>query len=174
MNGQESVFIDRGRWLYRFNLDAGNIVISRSRRGGQYLAAPEVWRCISELGVTDAFIVTVDGVWLPFVEVGEGRHRWALAARPTLAEAEDTVRHFLATLADAMTASARFQAGEAKASTGSNGLVTVGADRQRLRTPVVPVAQAETADVEKALAQARARRDNGGWELIYNKPRAHR
>lgn len=76
MNGESSVHIDRGHWLYRFALDAGNIAIYRARRAGQSLAPAEVWRCLAVLGVSDAFVVPVQGSWQPFIELGDGRHRW--------------------------------------------------------------------------------------------------
>ena len=86
MNGESSVHIDRGHWLYRFALDAGNIAIYRARRAGQSLAPAEVWRCLAVLGVSDAFVVPVQGSWQPFIELADGRHRWALEKRPTLDE----------------------------------------------------------------------------------------
>lgn len=162
MNGQESVYIDRGRWLYRFSLDSGTIAISRSRRSGQYLASPEVWRCVAEIGVSDVMVVPVSGGWQAFVELGEGRHQWALAQRPTLEEAERVARHVLATLADSIASCPRLQAAEPSAETGSFHL------------PGLPVSPVEDEAVETALAQARAQREAEGWELVYNRPRAHR
>ncbi len=75
MNGESSVHIDRGHWLYRFALDAGNIAIYRARRAGQSLAPAEVWRCLAVLGISDVFIVAVPGSCQPFIELGDGRHR---------------------------------------------------------------------------------------------------
>ena len=102
MNGESSVHIDRGRWLYRFALNTDNIAIYRARRAGQDLAPVEVWRSLAQLGISDAFIVPVAGGWQPFIELTESRQRWALAKRASMAEAEGSTRHFLGTLADAM------------------------------------------------------------------------
>lgn len=164
MNGQESVYIDRGRWLYRFTLDAGSISISRSQRAGQYLAAPDVWRCVTEVGVTDVLIVPVAGGWQPFVELAEGRHRWALAQRATLAEAEQTAAHLLGVLADSISRNPKFQsANDAPAN-----------DAAAIRLPDVPAEPAESEAVEAALAHARAEREAWGWEMVYNRHRAPR
>ena len=61
MNGESSVQIDRGRWLYRFALNTDSISIYRARRAGQDLAPVEVWRSLALLGISDAFIVPVAG-----------------------------------------------------------------------------------------------------------------
>lgn len=163
VNGQESVYIDRGRWLYRFSLDSGVIAISRLRRSGQYLVSPEVWRCVAELGVSDVLIVPVPGGWQAFVELAEGRHRWALARRPTLDESEQGARHLLGTMADAIAGHAKLRPD--RAGTPANNTI---------RLPGLPAEPAEDAVVEAALAQARAERQAEGWELVYNRERAHR
>lgn len=164
MNGQESVYIDRGRWLYRFNLDAGAISISRSERAGQHLAAPDVWRCVAELGVSDVFVVAVPGGWQPFVELAEGRHRWALARRATLPDAEQTASHFLGLLADSIAHNAKFQ----------SALSRGPDDAAAIRLPSVPREPLENDMVEVALAHARAERDAVGWETVYNRRRVAR
>lgn len=163
MNGQEPIFVDRGQWLYQFELDAENITIARTARCGQYLASPELWRCIAQVGVTDAFVVPSGDGWQPFIELGEGRQRWALAQRPTLAEAEETATHFLAVLADAVAHFARLQASaEAGGSAPGAGLPKPG-----------PF-PSESPAIEQALADAREERQAEGWELVYNRPRASR
>lgn len=164
MNGQEPIFIDRGRWLYHFDLNADNITIARTARSGQYLAAPDVWRCIAQLGVTDAFIVPAGGGWQPFIELAEGRQRLALAQRASLAEAEGTARHFLAAIADAVAHFAKLQ-GPREVAPG---------DSLAFEVPSPGAIPAEEAAIEAALAQARAQRESEGWELVYNRPRAHR
>ena len=95
MNGEGSVPVDRGHWLYRFEIDAGTIAIYRSRRAGQDLVGPDVWRCLAALSVSDAFILQVRSGWQAFIELADGQEHWALAARLTAAEAEQAARHFL-------------------------------------------------------------------------------
>ncbi len=165
MNGESSVHIDRGRWLYRFALDAGNIAIYRSRRAGQSLVPAEVWRALAVLGVSDAFIVPLAGAWAPFIEVAEGRQRWALERRPTLEQAELATRHFLGSLADAIAHSPQLR---------SAALDKDSPEAKALRPPLPPVAPAEDAAAEDALSRARAAREAEGWELIYSRQRASR
>ena len=88
MNGEGSVHIDRGRWLYRLTLDTGSIAIYRTERAGQSLAPAEVWRCLAALGVTDAFVVSVDGGFQPFIELSDTREQWALERRASREDAE--------------------------------------------------------------------------------------
>lgn len=159
MNGQGSLYVDRGQWLYRFTLDSGSIAISRARRAGQYLVVPDVWRRVAELGVTDALIVSVNGSWQVFLELAEGRHRWALAPRGTLEEAEECARYVLMTLADSIAGNPRFQGPE-------------GTPASMAKLPGLPGTPTEGQDVEEALAQARSQREADGWELVYNRPRA--
>jgi hypothetical protein len=163
VNGQEPIFVDRGRWLYQFELDAENITIARTTRSGQYLASPELWRCVAQVGVTDAFVVPCGDGWQPFIELAEGRQRWALAQRATLAEAEETATHFLAVLADAVAHFATLQA-------SAEGVPSAdGAD-----LPAPGPFPSEGPAVEQALADAREQRQADGWELVYNRPRASR
>ena len=117
VNGEGSVQIDRGRWLYRLTLDAGNIAIYRTERAGQALVPAEVWRFLASLGISDAFIVPVEGGWQPFIELSDARERWALERRNSMEEAEAVARHFLGTLADALThaAQGRFSLGRRRA-----------------------------------------------------------
>ncbi|MGH9107028.1 MAG: hypothetical protein ACRDZX_14590 [Acidimicrobiales bacterium] len=164
MNGEGSVQIDRGQWLYRFSLDTDNIAIHRARRSGQDLAPPEAWRCVAVLGVSDAFVVAAPGGWQPFVELADERQRWALEVRATKEEAEDAVTHLLGTLADAVAHAAQTRAGIGEKET--DGVV--------LRAPEPPPAPAEGAAIEEALAEAEAERTAAGWELIYCRQRANR
>ncbi|MDA8302634.1 MAG: hypothetical protein M0005_14105 [Actinomycetota bacterium] len=162
MNGEGQVQIDRGRWRYRFALDSDNIAIYKSRRAGQGLAPEEAWRNLAALGISDAFVVPVPGGWQPFVEVGDGRQRWVLQKRMTLAEAEATASHFLLSLADAIVNAAPPLASEKE--DGS----------QSLHVPEPPPAPAEEKAAEAALAHARTKRESAGWELIYSRQRAAR
>jgi hypothetical protein len=164
VNGESSVHIDRGHWLYRFALDTGNIAIYRARRAGQSLAPAEVWRCVAVLGVSDAFIVPVEGAWQPFIELSEGRQRWALERRATLEEAQATARHFLGTLADAVSHAAQSQ----------GPLAEKDPDFKALRAPVPPAAPAEEGAAEAVLTKAVRAREASGWELIYSRQRALR
>ena len=164
MNGESSVHIDRGHWLYRFALDAGNIAIYRARRAGQSLAPAEAWRCLAVLGVSDVFIVAVAGSWQPFIELGDGRHRWALEKRPTLEEAQGGARHFLGTLADAISNAAQAQ----------GPLGEKDPEAKALRAPVPPGAVPEDAATDAVLAKARSAREASGWELIYSRQRVLR
>jgi hypothetical protein len=165
VNGESSVHIDRGRWLYRFALDAGNIAIYRSRRAGQGLVPAEVWRALAVVGVSDAFIVPVTGGWAPFIEVAEGRQRWALERRPTLEQAEMATRHLLGSLADAIAHSPQLRPPSLDKDSGEG---------KALRPPAPPAAPTEDAAVEDALVRARAAREAEGWELIYSRQRASR
>lgn len=164
MNGESSVQIDRGRWLYRFALHTESISIYRSRRAGQELASADAWRCLALLGVSDAFIVPAPGGWQPFIELADGVQRWALERRPSVEEAEASTRHFLASLADS-TAHA-FQA--------RGGLTDKEAEDKALRVASPPEPPEEEPAVEALLAQACSARAAGGWELIYSRQRAVR
>jgi hypothetical protein len=162
LNGESSVHIDRGRWLYRFALQSDSISIYRSRRAGQELASADAWRCLALLGVSDAFIVPAPGGWQPFIEVAEGRQRWALERRPSREEAETSTRHFLASLADAT----------AHAFQTRGGLPEKEAEILRVPTPPDP--PEEEPALEALLAQACSARSAAGWELIYSRQRAVR
>lgn len=160
MNGESSVQIDRGRWLYRFALGADNIAIYRCRRSGQDLASVETWRRLAHLGVSDAFLLRVGDGWQPVVELDEGRQSWALETRPTAAEAGLAVRHLLASLADAFASAAPLHSDRASGRRHDRGLEVVA------EQPVEPPA------VSAALEAARAVRDSAGWELVYGRQRA--
>jgi hypothetical protein len=164
VNGEGSVQIDRGRWLYRLTLDTGNIAIYRIERAGQALVPTEVWRCLATLGISDAFIVPVEGGWQPFIELADARERWALERRNSSEEAEAIACHFLGTLADAVAhaAQGRFSLGDAEHDT--RALSAPGA------SPAASVDQA----VATALAEAQAARESVGWELVYSRQRAVR
>jgi hypothetical protein len=164
VNGESSVHIDRGHWLYRVALDAGNIAIYRARRAGQSLVPAEVWRCLAVLGVSDVFIVAVAGSWQPFIELGDGRHRWALEMRPTLEEAQGVAQHFLGTLADAISSAAQAQ----------GALGEKDPEAKTLRAPAPPGAVPEDAATAAVLAKARNAREAAGWELIYSRQRVLR
>jgi hypothetical protein len=164
LNGESSVHIDRGQWLYRFALDAGNIAIYRARRAGQSLAPAEVWRCVAVLGVSDAFIVPVQGSWQPFIELAEGRQRWALERRASLEEAQAATRHFLGTLADAVS-----NAAQAQGTLGEKD-----PEVKALRAPVPPPEPGEGPVTDAVLAKARSTRESSGWELIYSRQRVLR
>jgi hypothetical protein len=161
VNGESSVQIDRGQWLYRFALDTGSIAIFRARRAGQDLVPAEVWRSLAIVGVSDAFIVPVAGGWQPFIELTEGRQRWALAKRPSMDEAQTATRHFLGTLADAV----------CHASQGRGVPGEKEGDSPPLRVPEPPLAPAEDAAAEVVLSHARSARESSGWELIYSRQR---
>jgi hypothetical protein len=164
VNGESSVHIDRGYWLYRFALDTDSIAIYRSRRTGQDLATADCWRCLAVLGISDAFIVPVPGGWQPFIELGEGLQRWALEKRAYAEEAENTARHFLASMADAIAEASR-----------SRGLLGDNEPEDKvLRAPLPPPAPSEEAVVEQAWADARSSREASGWELLYSRQRAVR
>jgi hypothetical protein len=164
VNGEGSVQIDRGRWLYRLTLDAGNIAIYRTERAGQALAPAEVWRRLATLGVSDAFIVPVEGGWQPFIELGDARERWALERRNSIEEAEAISRHFLGTLADAVTHAAQ----------GRFSLGDVEHDATVPSAPGPSPAPAPDPALATVLAEACAARDSSGWELVYSRQRAAR
>jgi hypothetical protein len=164
VNGESSVHVDRGRWLYRFALDDDNIAIYRARRAGQSFAPSEIWRCLAVVGVTDAFVVQVPDGWQPFVELGEGRQRWALERRASREEAEEATKHFLATLADAVA--------HASQPRGPSGEKETEAKLPRLPDP--PASPSEAPDVEAVLARAQSAREGAGWELIYSRQRVCR
>jgi hypothetical protein len=163
VNGESSVHIDRGRWLYRFALNTDNIAIYRARRAGQDLAPVEVWRSLAQLGISDAFIVPVGGAWQPFIELTESRQRWALARRDTMEEAEAATRHFLGSLADAVCHASQLQALNEK-----------DADTLPMKVPEPPAPPAEDGTVELVLSHARSARESSGWELIYSRQRLFR
>ena len=164
MNGEGSVQIDRGRWLYRITLDAGSIAIYRTERAGQALVPAEVWRCLATLGVSDAFIVPVEGGWQPFIELSDARERWALEMRGSVEEAEGVACHFLGTLADAVAhaAQGRFSLGDAEHE------ATVMSAGGPSAAPAVDPA------VAAVLAEAQSARESAGWELVYSRQRALR
>ena len=163
MNGEDPVQIDRGRWLYRLTLDAGNIAIYRTERAGQALVTAEVWRCLAILGISDAFIVPVEGGWQPFIELGDARERWALERRNSNEGGEAVARHFLATLADAVAhAQGRSSLGDAEQ------------DATALSAPGASPAAAVDQGAATALAEAQAARESSGWELVYSRQRAAR
>lgn len=164
MNGESSVHIDRGRWLYRFALDTDSIAIYRSQRAGQNLASAEVWRALAVLGVSDAFIVPVGDGWQPFIELADSGQRWALERRASVADAEAAAQHFLASLADAI----------AHAAQSRGALGDKEPDEKAPKVPQPPDAPAEDTDVEELLAEAYSARAAGGWELIYSRQRAVR
>ena len=164
MNGESSVQIDRGRWLYRLTLDAGSIAIYRTERAGQAIVPAEVWRCLATLGISDAFIVPIEGGWQPFIELSDARERWALEVRGSIEDAEGVARHFLTTLADAIAhaAQGRFSLGDAENETT---LMSAAGP-----SPALPVDPAVAA----VLADAQAARESTGWELVYSRQRALR
>jgi len=164
LNGESSVHIDRGRWLYRFALNTDSILIYRARRAGQDLAPVEVWRSLALLGISDAFIVPVAGGWQPFIELTESRQRWALAKRASMAEAEESTRHFLGTLAEAMC-----HASQPRVAAGEKEVEVVP-----LRVPEPPGPPSEEGTVELVLSHARSAREASGWELIYSRQRVFR
>lgn len=176
MNGESSVHIDRGRWLYRFTLNSDNIAIYRAKRAGQDLAPLEVWRLLAQLGISDAFIVPVPGGWQPFIELTESRQRWALARRSTMADAEAATRHFLGTLADAMSHAGQLQT--VPPQTGQlQGAATEKEEEEAarpVRVPAPPAPPAEDGAVETVLSHARSAREVSGWELIYSRQRVSR
>ncbi len=156
MNGEGSVPVDRGHWLYRFDIDVEALAMYRCRRAGQQLVEPEVWRRLAALAVSDVFILQVPGGWQPFVELADGRGHWALAARPSRQECELAARYFLETLAAAQSPGP--QDGEA-------GLPAPWPSLQR---------PTEAPPVESALAEARNRRERAGWELVFSRQREYR
>jgi len=164
VNGEGSVQIDRGRWLYRLTLDAGNIAIYRIERAGQALVPAEVWRLLATLGISDAFIVPVEQEWQPFIELSDARERWALERRNSIEEAEAVARHFLGTMADALThaAQGRFSLGDAEH------------DATVMSAPGASPAPAIDPAVATVLAEAQAARESTGWELVYSRQRAVR
>jgi hypothetical protein len=164
VNGESSIQIDRGRWLYRLTLDAGSIAIYRTERAGQALVPAEVWRCLATLGISDAFIVPVEGGWQPFIELSDARERWALEMRGSVEEAEGVACHFLGTLADAVAHSAqgRFSLGDA------DHEATVMSSAGPSPAPAIDPA------VAAVLAELQAARESTGWELVYSRKRALR
>ncbi|HET9059370.1 MAG TPA: hypothetical protein VFN61_05575 [Acidimicrobiales bacterium] len=164
MNGESSVQIDRGKWLYRFVLDSGNIAIYRSHRSGQALVSPETWRCLAVLGVTDCFIVPAANGWQPFIEVAEGRQRWALEMRPSIGDAEAAARHFLTSLAESIALAVQLR----------GNLSDKDADTKGFRPPTPTSAPGEDPTVAEAVDRIAAAREATGWELIYSRQRALR
>jgi len=164
VNGESSLQIDRGHWLYHFELGVDNIAIYRARRSGQDLASPEVWRTLAPLGVSDAFVVPVPGGWQPFVEVADGRDRWALERRESTEDAATAVGYFLASLAGAV----------AYASHKPGAIPDKNEEEASLPAPSAAARPEEDPAIEAVLAQARSVRDAAGWELIYSRQRAVR
>ena len=113
------------------------------------------------LGVSDAFIVPVQGSWQPFIELAEGRQRWALERRATLEEAQVAARHFLGSLADAVSNAAQAQ----------GPLGEKDPEIKTLRAPAPPPDPGEDAVTDAVLAKARSTREASGWELIYSRQR---
>ena len=165
MNGESSLQIDRGYWLYHFELGADSIAIYRARRSGQNLASAEVWRALAPLGVYDAFVVSVPGGWQPFVEVADGRERWALEKRESMEDASAVVGYFLTSLAGAVAYASR-----------KPGALSEKKDGDDIVLPAVSssACPGQGPAVEAALAQASSVRDAAGWELIYSRQRALR
>jgi hypothetical protein len=163
VNGESSVQVDRGRWLYRFVLDADSIAIYRSHRSGQDLVPAEAWRYLAMIGVSDAFVLAVPGGWQPVVELADSRQRWPLPRRATAEEAQASASYFLATLADAV----------ANASI-PRGPLERGPEAAALRVPEPPPPPAEDPAFEAVYAQACAARQAEGWELVYSRQRAAR
>jgi len=156
MNGEGSVPVDRGQWLYRFDIDVETLAMYRCKRAGQELADPEVWRRLATLAVSDVFVLEVPGGWQPFVEVADGRDHWALAVRPSREECEQSARHFLETLA------------ALQPQGGQDAPAGAPARWPTLQRP------AETPTVEAALAEAHNRRAGGGWEVVFSRQREYR
>ena len=113
------------------------------------------------LGVSDAFIVPVQGSWQPFIELGDGRQRWALEKRASLEEAQVAARHFLGTLADAVSNAAQSQ----------GPLGEKDPEAKALRAPVPPAGPGRGHPTDAVLAKARSTREASGWELIYSRQR---
>ena len=108
------------------------------------------------LGVSDAFIVPIGGAWQPFIELSEGRERWALERRATMEEAQAAARHFLGTLADAVSHAAQAQ----------GPLTEKDPEFKALHAPAPPTAPGEEEAAEAVLTKARRAREASGWELI--------
>jgi hypothetical protein len=119
---------------------------------------------VAVLGVSDAFIVPVQGSWQPFIELAEGRQRWALERRASLEEAQAATRHFLGTLADAVS-----NAAQAQGTLGEKD-----PEVKALRAPVPPPEPGEGPVTDAVLAKARSTRESSGWELIYSRQRVLR
>jgi hypothetical protein len=119
---------------------------------------------LATLGVSDAFIVPVEGGWQPFIELGDTRERWALEMRGSIEDAEGVARHFLGTLADAVAhaAQGRFSLGDAEHET--TVMSAAGASPAPALDPAVA----------GVLAEAQADRESSGWELVYSRQRALR
>jgi hypothetical protein len=119
---------------------------------------------LATLGISDAFIVPVEGGWQPFIELGDARERWALERRSSSEEAEAVARHLLGTLADAV----------AHAAQGRFSLSDAEHDATALSAPGAAPAVAVDHAVATALAEAQAARESSGWELVYSRQRASR
>jgi hypothetical protein len=119
---------------------------------------------LATLGISDAFIVPVEGAWQPFIELSDARERWALERRNSIEEAEAVARHFLETLADAVAhaAQGRFSLGEADH------------DPTIISAAGPSPAPAVDPTVATVLAEAEAARESNGWELVYSRQRALR
>ena len=108
VNGESSVQIDRGHWLYRFALDTGNIAIYRARRAGQSLTTRQrllrwhvlipPWRARYRIEAVDRFHKPTDRLYLAdrdttqvvawgrFTYRTKNRRRLMAWTRPTLRE----------------------------------------------------------------------------------------
>jgi hypothetical protein len=111
---------------------------------------------LAAISVSDVFILQVRYGWQAFIELADGQEHWALAARPTQGEAEQGARHFLETLAVALSQSSQ----DREAALPST---MVAAERAR-----------EAPDVESALNEARSQRERSGWELVFSRQREYR
>ena len=120
---------------------------------------------LATLGVSDAFVVPVEGGWQPFIELSDARERWALERRNSIEEAEAVSRHFLGTLADAVTHAAQ----------GTFSLGDVEHDATVLECPrAFRRPRPLTQRLPAVLAEAQAARESSGWELVYSRQRALR
>ena len=143
-------------------LDAGNIAIYRQSGPAKRLCPLKFGAALATLGVSDAFIVPVEGEWQPFIELTEGRQRWALAKRPSLEVAQTATRHFLQTLADGVchTSQVRGVPGDKDA------------DPIPLRVPrAAGTAGGGLHCRGGPFARALSTRESSGWELIYSRQR---
>ncbi len=83
---------------------------------------------------------------------------------PRFEEAEIATRHFLGSLADAISNAAQAQ----------GPLGEKDPEAKTLRAPAPPPAPAEDAATDAVLAKARGTREASGWELIYSRQRVFR
>ena len=137
----------------------------RARRAGQDLASAEVWRSLALLGVSDAFIVPVEAGWQPFVELTEGRQRWALAKAGFDGRSRVGYPAFPGDIGRCLC-----HAGQSRLSAGEKE-----AEAMPMRVPEPPAPPAEDGNRRgRPLAHARSARQASGWELIYSRQRASR